>query len=382
MSLITNVPAGAPSTPNSASNSFNATNNDPRLIVVDDAMSLTRANITGWNKSDIESIMFREVGLDKVIVQAKEARMAGSVQHTLMDLLLSRHVPLKQVAGQPSQSVIQPFDLVRRRNRVNPGYFRVSAGASTIHADYTAAGLEANYTANGGVAAAHWTVTVNNGSLDADSSWLAKSPNNVLKNIEKFFLPRNGVTMEWTDPTSNAKYTSVMKVIGAFNVDANQAKVILAPNKTYAGYGNFPGGNVGSVSDWYGSATTPQKAAYQPATGIARLQANSVHDGESYGSAVPGFNEWGLVEYWPQTLRTVSKWSNEYLKALNAANTSEGLKAFRLLPLAQLKKQQQLEHDRQYFETCFYGDAEDENQTTQLWQNLPVVYDPAWAASD
>jgi len=64
------------------------------MIVVDDAMSLTRATVQGWNKSDIESVMFKEVGLDKIIAQSKEARMAGSKQRSLTDLLLSRHTPL------------------------------------------------------------------------------------------------------------------------------------------------------------------------------------------------------------------------------------------------------------------------------------------------
>jgi len=381
---MANTPAGASQAPNTAANGFNANACNPRLIMVDDAMSLTRANITGWNQSDIESVMFKEVGLDKVIAQTKEARMAGSAQRTLMDLLLSRHTPLKVSAGAQPQSIIQPFDLVPRRNRVNPGYFRLSAGAASTNADLVAAAAAGLLGGTSQTASAgHWTVTVNNGSLDADSSWLAKSPNNVLKNIEKFFLPRHGVTVEWSDPNSGAKYTSTMHVVGAFNVDANQAKVILAPNRTYPNGGNW-GGNGAATGTWYDSATTPQKAAYQPVIGIVRLQSNSVSNFESYGNALPGFNEWGLVDYWPQTTRRVHKYNAEYLNLLKAAaadKTSAGLAKFRLLPLAQLRKQQEAESERQFFETCFYGDAEDENQTTQLWQNLPTVYDPAWAAS-
>src|ERR1700761_4876649 len=72
----------APTTANASANTFNASNCAPRMIVFDDALSLTRANITGWNQSDIESVMFKEVGLDRVITQTKEARMAGSVQRT------------------------------------------------------------------------------------------------------------------------------------------------------------------------------------------------------------------------------------------------------------------------------------------------------------
>jgi hypothetical protein len=80
---------------------LNATNCDPRLIMVDDAMSLTRANITGWSKTDIENNYFKEVGLDRIIAQTKEARMAGARQRTLGDLIRSRYSTLSSRKAQP-----------------------------------------------------------------------------------------------------------------------------------------------------------------------------------------------------------------------------------------------------------------------------------------
>jgi hypothetical protein len=117
--------------------------------------------------------------------------------------------------------VIQPYRFEPRRNQINPTYFRVSAGQATANGD----------------PAAHWRVTVNNGSLDADSSFLVKSPNNALKNIEKFFL------VATTSPSSGGlangvAKTAVMRIISATNVDANQ-HVVVAPNRTYAGDVNF-----------------------------------------------------------------------------------------------------------------------------------------------
>ena len=165
---ITNIPADASQAPNAGATTFNATNCDPRFLGFDDPMSLTRVNITGWNKSDIESQMFKEVGLDKIIAQTKEARMAGTKQRSLTDLLLSRNVPLKMGGGINAQSVIQPFRLVPRRNRVNPGYFRISAGVATSATAFPTSG----YQNGAGVAVptnvtALWSVIVNNGSLDS-----------------------------------------------------------------------------------------------------------------------------------------------------------------------------------------------------------------------
>jgi hypothetical protein len=401
-----NTPSGAAQNPNTAANGFNASNCDPRLINVDDTMSLTRANIMGWNKSDIESQMFKEVGLDKVIAQTKEARMAGSRQRTLTDLLLSR---CKPGGGIAPQSVIQPFRLVPRRNRVNPGYFRVSAGVSL--ANFTgqggSSGTNDTFTGlfNGTVTLAHatitapWVLTINNGSLDPDSSPFAKSPNNVLKNPEKYFLPRHSITAEYVD-SNNAKQTVQMRIVdAAAGPDANQAYVLVIPNKTFKGDSTVPGGTLTpngstpaqvtgafgnlstSTNGWWESASTAAKAVYQPTTGIVKIGANAVSDYQQYGNSLPGYNDWGLVEYWRQTHRWVHQYNDEYVKALEAATTSDGLKKFRLLPLARLRAMQEKFTEDFFYESCFYGDAENENQTTALWNNLPVVTDPAWASS-
>ena len=405
---MANTPAGASQAPNTAANGFNATNCDPRMIAVDDAMSLTRANITGWNKSDIESQMFKEVGLDKIIAQTKEARMAGSKQRTLTDLLLSRHTPLKVGGGVNTQSVIQPFRLVPRRNRVNPGYFRVSTGVALV--DFTGqGGSGGSNVAFTGVAnglmtlsadvTACWVLTINNGSLDSDSSPFAKSPNNVLKNPEKYFLPRHSLTAEF-NTAAGTKVTSQLRVVdSAAGPTTDQAYVLVVPNRTFKGDATIPSGtltpngatpaqvtgvfgNLGTgTNGWYETASASAKAAYNPTTGIVKIGANAVSDYQQYGNALPGYNEYGLIEYWRQTHRWVHKYNDEYVKALEAATTSDGLKKFRLLPLAKLRAQQEKFMEDFFYESAFYGDVENENQTISAWNNLPVVQDPAWAMS-
>lgn len=366
---------------------LNSTNCDPRLIMVDDAMSLTRASITGWSKQDIESNFFKETGLDRIIAQTKEARMAGVAQRTLTDLLLSRHVPLREGKGANYPSIIQPFRFEPRRNRVNPQYFRLSAGAASHAVDFNAAHwpAAAGTQTDGNVPAALWTLTVNNGSLDADSSPWKKSPNNVLKNIEKFFLPGHMVTIEWVDTATGVAHTTVMRVVSSkAGATADQAVLVVAPNRTYAGDINFgmPAvGRAASDNGWWETAAAGDQANYQPVTGVLKIQANSVSDYQSYGQTLPGFNDYGLLERWQQTMRWVHKYNDQYVAALEASNTSDGLKKFRLLPLAKLRAIQEKFQEDFFYETAFYGDIMNEHQTTSDWQKLPIVQDPAWAAS-
>ena len=136
-----------------------------------------------------------------------------------------------------------------------------------------------------------------------------------------------------------------------------------------------------STNGWWESASTAAKATYQPVTGIVKIGANAVSDFQQYAAAIPGYNEYGLIEYWRQTHRWVHKYNDEYVKALESATTSEGLKKFRLLPLAKLRAQQEKFMEDFFYESCFYGDVENENQTTANWFSLPQVTDPAWAAS-
>lgn len=367
----------------------NGGDSSPRLIVIDDAMSLTRANITGWGKQDIESTMFKEVGLDRIIAQTKEARMAGVAQRGLTDLMLSRHAPLKTGKGSGYPSVIQPFRFEPRRNKVNPQYFRLSAGAASAAVDYAAANwpTAAGTQENGNVPAAHWTVTVNNGSIDSDSSPWVKSPNNSLKNPEKFFLPGHMLTIEWA-ATSGAAKTAVMRVVSSkAGATSDQATLVLAPNKTYSGDINFgmaalTSGVARTVANgWWETAGAAAQANYQPTVGIVKIQTNSVSNYQSYGQAMPGYNDYGLVERWQQTCRWVHKFNDQYVAALEAANTSEGLKKFRLLPLAKLRAMQEKFAEDFFYETVLFGDEINEKQTTTDWQSLPVVQDPAWALS-
>ncbi len=323
---------------------FPTNNCDPRLIVVDDSTgcTLTRANIRAFTKQDFEDQGFKEVGMDRIIAQTKEARLAGVRERTLTDLLLSRHVALRESSGGGNKSVIAPYTLVPRRNVVNANYFAIEAGSANSNA-----GSGTNHTGL-------WDITVNTGVSQFKSS---------LKNLEKYFLPGMHILVENLG-TSNVAQAIQFEVVSAANANAGgveKATVVVKPNvdsTTFNGY------------------NSTAKAPYQPTAGTLMLLANSVSDYESWCHQGPAVNDMTLIEYWQQTTRWTHQYNDEYLKALEAPLTSQYFKKFRQLPLAQQRKQQEMQMEQAFYNTVFYGQEINEKQTVEGYTNLPQVMDP------
>ncbi len=350
-------------------------NIDPRLIVVDEAngSSLTRASIRAFTRQDFEDQALKEVGMDRIIAQTKEARMAGVKESSLMDLLLSRHAAIKETRGGGTNSVIAPFTLVPRRNQINANYFQIEAGVAHPDAADNATDTETIDPRNGPTAIlipfSAWNITVNVGS----SQWV-RSPQSALKSIEKFFLPGSYISIEYAD-ANNVARSLVCKVLKAINADSggvSKAKVTFVPNKTDSG---ITGGTAGDSNWWTDNAGS--RVIYQPTKGTVTLMSNSVSDYESWGNQFPAVNDLTLVEYWQQTIRSAFSYNEEYIKALESPLTSEFFKKFRSLPLAQQRKQQEMWLQGQLFNTFFYGDEIDERQTVETYMNLPKVMDAA-----
>tara|TARA_Y100000310_G_scaffold324471_1_gene386336 strand:- start:183 stop:1838 length:1656 start_codon:yes stop_codon:yes gene_type:complete len=323
---------------------FPTNNCDPRLIVVDDSTgcTLTRANIRAFTKQDFEDQGFKEVGMDRIIAQTKEARLAGVRERTLTDLLLSRHVALRESSGGGNKSVIAPYTLVPRRNVVNASYFAIEAGAAN-----SGAGSGTNHYGL-------WDLTVNTGVSQFKSS---------LKNLENYFLPGMNILVENLG-TSDVAQTIQFKVVSAANANAGgveKATVVVEPNVASA---TFNG---------YDSAA---KAPYQPVAGTVQLLANSISDYESWCEQGPAVNDLTLIEYWQQTTRWTHQYNDEYLKALEAPLTSQYFKKFRQLPLAQQRKQQEMQMEQAFYNTVFYGQEINEKQTVEGYTDLPQVMDP------
>ena len=406
------------------------TNNcNPRFINVSDSTgcSLTRASIRAFTKQDMEDQQTKEVGMDRIIAQTKEARMVGVPQRTLTDLLLSRHANLGGGSGGNQGSVIAPFTLVPQQNIVNANYFAIvnssgdpndvqSGGAVTLGpqggtlAAWTEIegdqkddlGSTTDETKFGDLVRAAGTHAALHGGRQllyltmADEAMGTVSSTatltgykSQLKHLGRFFLPGSFVLCENLDDASGASAQNVVfKVIesaskqddGSGTVTgtalAYYAAVVVEPNLTKA---HFEAEVIASTTNADGVTATARRAKmlkYIPRAGVITLMSNSVSDYEKYCAQGPAINPTNLIAYWAQTTRWTHKYSDEYLKALQAPLTSNWFKKFRELPLAQQRKQQEMRSERAFYNTVFYGDQINEKQTIETYTSLPVVEDP------
>lgn len=320
---------------------------NPRIITVDASCgcALTRASIQAWTAADVEAVGLKEIGLDKLLAQQKELRMTGVPQKALMDLLISRMKPgSKSVlgVGKPD-SVIAPFSLAVQRHRVNSNYWNVSAGIVTPGAGA------------GGIPASAWDLTIIN-----DPGTFATS----LTNLEKYFLPNKYITVLTQDPVSKVGRTLQFEVISAVNADGggvSKALVTVRPPYTDTAWALLSAGD---------------KAVYNPETGVVLNLANSVSDYESWCNQYPAENTAKIKEYWWQTIRSTWCYNDAYKEALQAELTGTYFKNFRTISLADQRRRQGMQEERDFYNTIFYGQKINENQTQALYQSLPAVVDP------
>jgi len=388
------------------------TNNcTPRHILVDESTgcSLTRANITAFKRSDFEAQAAKEVGMDRIIAQTAEARLAGMHEKSLYDLLLSKHVALGEKSGGGSQSVIAPFTLVPRRNTLNFNYFQIegrSVAGVTDNANAVPTGNfsamtltigpATNNTTYGWIPSSAFVMTVNAGTDAAPGGGthaLEKTNFNKsqVQNLEKYFNPGSYINVMvsgrslGTNATLADKATSYIqyKVYAAENADAggvSKARLVVAPSD-YASSSATDSLDIkwhGQTSPAITELTDAEKAdlGYEVALGTGMIMGNSVSDYEKWCHQGPAVNDLTLIEYWQQTQRWTHQYNEEYLKALQAPLTSEYFKKFRQLPLAQQRKQQEAYQQNAFMNSVFYGQRMNGNQTVETYTSLPTVVDP------
>jgi hypothetical protein len=314
--------------------------------------TLTRADIRGMTPQDFEDQGFKEIGMDKVYAQAQEARAAGYVESTLQVLLMSKITNIKgqltKTNIKGSDSVILPYISRRQKRTINSNYWKITAGTPTPGAGA------------GGVHPGSFDLTVVN-----NPSTLAST----LQDLEQYFLPGKALFVEYAS-AANVAYSLQYKIISAAT-NGGVTKVTVEPNYSVTGWGNL---------------TAAQKLPFQiggaaggnaQAGTIAYLGVNSVSDFESWGHQDNAENTNSLLNYFLQTSRIVHEYTDEYLRALNSALTSNYFKIFRQLPLAEQKRIQQAKYDRDMVNSAFFGQRINENQTVEGYRNLPQVKDPS-----
>lgn len=314
--------------------------------------TLTRASISGMTPNDFEAQGFKEIGMDRVYAQLREARVAGYRENTLQTLLMSR---ISNVKGQltktkipPSQSVILPYISRRQKRNINSNYWKIPSGAPAATAG------------QGDTPASARDLVIQNNPSTFGSS---------LQDLHRYFLPGKYMFVEYADAAGVA-YRLQYKVLAAATV-SDVTKVTVAPNYTAAGWGALTAAEklpyqIGGVNGGNAQAGT-----------IAYLGVNSVSDFESWRGQDVAENTNSLIHYFLQTSRLVHEYTDEYLQALNAALTSNYFRLFRQLPLAEQRRIQQAKYDRDMLNSAFFGQRIDENQTVETYTKLPQVVDPA-----
>lgn len=321
----------------------------PRIVSVSESCgcTLTRATITGMTPAAFEALGTQEVDFHRLIGQAAEAKMIGVPERPLRDLLMSNIKNIKGALGKEpvqNQSVILPYIYRTQKTTVNSNYFSIEAGAAPSDAG------------TGSVPAHAWDVTVNTGPSPF------KSP---LTQLQKYFLPGQTVfVLTLEDPTgTKISRTLQFQILRAVNADSggvSKALVTVIPNYTAAGYAALSSG---------------EKTVYHPTFGTVLVGANSVSDYESWCNNEAAENPRKLLTYWLQTSRDTICYNDEYLKALNAAYTSEYFKKFRELPLAEQNRLQRAQSERKWLNSVFYGQRINEFQSPETYTSLPQVTD-------
>lgn len=320
-------------------------NCNPRIISVDDSCgcTLTRADIRAMTPQIFEDQGFIEYGMDRVIGQTKEARMTGVPERSLTDLFLSRTVKIN-TNKVINQSVIAPFIEIPQRHNVNANYFLIQSGVVDPNAGV------------GSIPASAWDLTVIN-----EASQFATP----LVSLEKYFLPGRFIIVLLKDTTTGVGRSLMFKIISAANADSggvSKALLVVEPNYSAAGWAALSGA---------------EKAVYQPTHGLIMPLANSVSNYESWCYNDASENTMKLLVFWLQTIRETFCYNDEYLKALTAPLTSQYFKQFRTLDLAKQRKRQAMLAEYAYYNTIFFGQRINEQQTVENYRNLPQVVDPA-----
>lgn len=317
--------------------------------------TLTRADIQGLTPNDFEAQGFKEIGMDKVYANSREARLAGYRENSLQMLMNSRITNIKGMLTKQaiggSRSVILPFVSFRQKRNINSNYWLVNSGVPS-----PGAGM-------GSKPSSAWDLTIANSPSPLAST---------LVNVDRYFLPGKYIFLEYADATTQTAYALQYKILDSQPVGAGStATVTVQPNYTNTGWNALTAAKklpyqIGGVNG--GNAVTGT---------IAYLGVNAVSDYESWGGQDVAENTNSLLNFFLQTSRIVHEYSDEYVAALDAALTSEYFKQFAQLPLAEQKRIQRAKYDRDMMQAFFFGQAIDENQGVETYRNLPTVVDPA-----
>ena len=329
-------------------------NCEGRLINVDASTgcTLTRASIRGMTPQDFEDQGMKEVGMDKVYANLREARICGYRENFLQALLLSRTGSVKAQVNRTniggSESVILPYISRRQKRNINSNYWKITAGAPNAQAG------------KGDLPASAIDLTVVNNPSKYGTTLLE---------LHRYFLPGKYLFVEYANATTGAAYSLQYKIVGAATIGGS-TKVTVVPNYSEEGWNKLTAAEklpfqIGGAS---GGAAVAGTTAF--------LGVNSVSDYESWGGQDVVENPNSFLHWFLQTSRIVHEYTDEFLRGMNAALTSNYFKQFLMMPMAVQKRIMQAKFDRDMLNSAFYGQRINEFQNVETYNKLETVQDP------
>ena len=120
-----------------------------------------------------------------------------------------------------------------------------------------------------------------------------------------------------------------------------------------------------------------------PTSGLVLIGSNNVHPAESWCYNPANINPTKYVPYWFQHMRRTRCISSEYRKVFaDLMADNAWYAAFQDLPIAERNRQDELNYQKQWVHTFFYGRPYNSNQTLALWGDLPQIASATGAAVD
>lgn len=322
--------------------------NTPCTVVVannyDTHGTITRASVAHLTPSQLEDL-FRPAGLfadmDAWFRTSFEMKACGTKVNGLYDWLMSsvrqvgNLVNVEKVDRGPG--LLYPFVLARQDSVINKDFWAITAGQA--QSAYTAA-VTGPLTADDlalGVAGDRVVRVVSRYGIDLNAGW---------------FLSRDRVHI--FGKSAGGQFTN-----GQWRVLASEA----AADLSYV--------DVLLKSENAGSATPYDTA---PTAGVLLAGGNNVNDYESFCLNRPTLDPRKRVPFWYQTMRRARRVDSEYKKVFaRLMESNEYFRAFGDLPLSERNRQDEMEFQRRWLVSFFFGKAISANQTLTNWQSLEAI---------
>lgn len=306
--------------------------------------TLTRAKLSALSTSQIQALFTNGTTwneMNSLLKHMVEMRINGVRRNHLYDWIMSSNKPgqgklvtVQRAAKGPS--MIQPFYLAAQKSHWNHDFWNVSANV-VYDNTYTTGAANPLPTGPGGGTNRALRVTSPYGSIvHAGYFLVGKKLHHITRSVG-----------------------------GAFQI--TQFRIVQAAARAAGDYAD-----VEAVIE---QATTGTIASSSTATGgILLAGINNVNDVEAWCKNFHNVNTAKLVPIWYQTRRRARRIDSEYEKIFaKLMEDNAWFARFQDLPISERNRQDEAEDQKQFVNAFLFQERYSDNQTLDLWQNLPVI---------